>query len=80
MTFIRELGLNNSIFYGDSEVVINLNHVGSSLSSIGHLVKNTLSIIASLVGFSFSCITRRGNVVTHILFRKARHSFILLEH
>lgn len=78
VTFIRELGLNNSIFYGDSGVVINLNHVGSSLSSIGHLVKDTLSLIGSLVGFFFSYDRLQGNIVNHILFARVRYSFPLL--
>nr|XP_023909157.1 uncharacterized protein LOC112020832 [Quercus suber] len=77
--FIVELGISQSVFEGDSEVVYKALEAGDvGYSSIGQYVKDIMSIVGSLQTFSFSHIRRQGNCVTHALTRRARFSFLLL--
>jgi len=77
--FIVELGISQSVFEGDSEVVYKaLKVVDVDHSSIGQYVKDIMSIIGSLRTFSFSHIRRQGNCVAHALAKKVRFSFPLL--
>lgn len=51
--FVKEIGLQESHFEGDSELVIKeLQRDGSQYSSIGHLARDTLSHVSSLRSFS----------------------------
>ena len=75
---VQELGFENSIFKGDSEIVIKaLQNSDWLKSSIGHLIQDTLSFVNSLKSWSYSHIGRHGNVVAHTLVRRARLSFLL---
>ncbi|XP_050258923.1 uncharacterized protein LOC126703913 [Quercus robur] len=77
--FIVELGMSQSIFEGDSEIVYKaLKSVDVGHSSIGQYVKDIMSISSSLQTFSFSHTRRQGNCVAHALAKRARFSFPLL--
>ena len=67
--FTVELGFVHSMFEVDSEVIIkSLVDGNSSLASIGHLVKDVMSISGLLQTYSsFSHVRRQGNVVAHTL-------------
>lgn len=57
---VRELGFENSIFKGDSEMVIKALQNGDWLkSSISHLTQDTLSLVNSLKSWSYSRIGRQ---------------------
>ena len=57
--FIVELGMSQSVFEGDSEVVFKaLKSVDAGHPSIGQYVKDIMSISSSLRTFSFSHIRR----------------------
>ena len=47
-------------------------------SSIGQFVKDTKSIVSSLMNFSFSHTRRQGNLVAYALARRSRLSSSLL--
>ena len=54
---VQELDFKNSIFEGESEIVIKpLQNDDRLKSSIGHLVQDTLSFVNSLQSWSFSHI------------------------
>ena len=73
---VQELDFENSIFEGESEIVINpLQNDDRLKSSIGHLVQDTLSFVNSLKGWSFSHIGKQGNAVAHPLAKITRLSF-----
>ncbi|XP_030949950.1 uncharacterized protein LOC115973850 [Quercus lobata] len=77
--FIVELGMSQSIFEGDSEIVYKaLKSVDVGHSSIGQYVKDIMSISGSLRTFSFSHTRRQSNCVAHALAKRARFSFPLL--
>ena len=79
ITFCIETGFQNSIFEGDSKLVIKLlRGMGLVKSQDGHIIKDILSYANSLQSFSFSHVSRQGNVVAHALAQKARLSFPLL--
>ena len=59
MIFAKEIGLQQFHFEGDSEMVIKgLQGVGMQFSSLGHLVRDTLSHVSSLWSFSFAHVVR----------------------
>ena len=77
--FIVELGMSQSIFEGDSEIVYKtLKSVDVGHSSIGQYVKDIMSISGSFRTFSFSHTRRQSNCVAHALAKRARFSFPLL--
>ncbi|XP_050266844.1 uncharacterized protein LOC126710411 [Quercus robur] len=77
--FIVELGMSQSIFEGDSEIVYKvLKSVDVGHSSIGQYVKDIMSISGSLRTLSFSHTRRQSNCVAHALVKRARFSFPLL--
>ena len=77
--FVVELGLHQSIFEGDLELVYRaLTSDSSPRSSIDHIIKDTLSIVSSLRTYSFSHSRKQGNSVAHALARRAGSSFPLL--
>ncbi|KAK9986628.1 hypothetical protein SO802_031579 [Lithocarpus litseifolius] len=77
--FVVELGLNDSEFEGDSEVVWRaLTTADEAHSSMGEIIKDTLSIVGSLQTFSFSHTRRQGNCAAHALAKRAIISFPLL--
>ena len=47
-------------------------------SSIGHILKDTLSYVSSLQSYSFSHVGWQGNIVAHVLVQRARLSFPLV--
>ena len=66
--FTVELGFVHSVFEVDSEVIIkSLVDSNSSLTSIGHHVKDVMSISGLLQTYSFSHVRRQGNVVVDAL-------------
>ena len=74
--FTKEIGLQQSHFEGDSEMVIKgLQGVGTQFSSLGHLVRDTLSHVSSLWSFSFAHVVRQSNVVAHTLSPKSKVIF-----
>jgi len=74
--FARECGIQQSSFEGDFEFVINSLRHGELLhSSIGYLLKDTMSYVSSLQSFSFSHVGRHRNSVAHALAQRVRLSF-----
>ena len=77
--FVVELGLTVSKFEGDSEVVWRALRIEDGAhSSIGEIIKDTLSIVGSLRTCSFSHTRRQSNYATHALAKRAIVSFPLL--
>ncbi|XP_030959402.1 uncharacterized protein LOC115981406 [Quercus lobata] len=77
--FAMELGLSSSILEGDSEVVYRALQASNwRHSSIGEIVKDTVSMVGSLRTFSFSHTRRQGNNAAHALAKRAIVSFPLL--
>ena len=77
--FVVELGLHQSIFEGNSELVYRaLTFDSFPRSSIDHIIKDTLSIVSSLGPYSFSHSRKRGNCVAHALARIVGSSFPML--
>ena len=77
--FVVEVGLTASEFEGDSEVVWRaLRTADGAHSSMGEIIKDTMSILGSLRTFSFSHTRRQGNCVAHALAKRAIVSFPLL--
>ena len=77
--FARECGIQQSSFKGDSEFVINSLRHGELLhSSIGYLLKDTMSYASSLQSFSFSHVSRQGNYVAHALAKREKLSFSIV--
>lgn len=65
---VQEVGLRQSNFEGNSEVGIKVLQDGNMLfSSFGLLVRDTLSFVTPLWGFSFSHTVRQSNAVAHAL-------------
>ena len=55
--FAHEVGINQSSFEGDSEIVINSLRCGGKLSSyFGHIIIDTLSFSSLLLSCSFSIL------------------------
>ena len=77
--FVMELGISVSEFEGDFEVVWRaLRTVDGAYSSIGEIIKDTISIVGLLRTFSFSHTKQQGNCVAHVLAKRAIVSFPLL--
>ena len=77
--FVVEIGLQNSVLEGDSELVFKVLTTDSSpRSSIGHIIKDILSIASSLRTHTFSHTRRHGNSVAHTIARRVRLFFHLL--
>ena len=77
--FISEVGLDNSSLEGDFEIVINMLNKGELFnSSLGHLLKDTISLVSSLKSWSFSHTGRFGNSIANALIRGTRMSTPLL--
>ena len=73
---VQELDFENSIFEGESEIVINpLQNDDRLKSSIGNLVQDTSSFVNSLKSWSFSHIGKQGNAIAHPLAKITRLSF-----
>ena len=47
-------------------------------SSVGHILKDTLSYVSPLQSYSFSHVSWQGNIVTYVLVQRARLSFSLV--
>lgn len=77
--FILELGFNQSMFEGDSEIIIKaLACEDFSLAIVGHIIKDILSMSSLLQTKSFSYVRRQGNSVAHALTQRARFSYLVL--
>ena len=75
MIFMEELGLGRVIFEGDSENVVKALTRGClDRSSIGHIVKDCMSLMGCFQTCSFSHVRRQSNGVAHALARRARNS------
>ena len=73
--FAMELGFHRCIIEGDSKIVFKaLTRDFSDRSSFGHIVKDGESIIGSIQTCSFSHVRWQGNVVAHVLDRRAKKS------
>lgn len=78
ISFIKEVGLDNSILEGDSEIFINALKNGAMFNSAyGHLLIDTLSLLNSLKSWSLSHTLRLGNAIANALVRRAELSFPL---
>lgn len=67
------------MFEGDSEVIIKALVDGNfSLPSMGHIVKDVMSISGLLQTRSFSYVRRQGNTMANAFVQRARLSFPLL--
>ena len=76
--FSCDSGFQNSVFEGDSTLVVKLLQdrcVSHSLG--GHILKDIVSHLNSFQSCSFSHIGRKGNAVAHALAQRARFSFPL---
>ena len=77
--FTVELGIRHPIFEGDLKVVCKaLLAAGFSFLTIGHIVKDSMSIASSLQTHSFSYTKRQGNSVAYALVRRIRFFYHLL--
>ena len=77
--FVVELGLSVSEFEGDFKVVWRaLRTADGAYSSIGEVIKDTISIVGLLRTFSFSHTKQQGNCAAHVLAKRAIVSFPLL--
>ncbi|XP_050258952.1 uncharacterized protein LOC126703942 [Quercus robur] len=75
MIFMEELGLCRVIFEGDSKTVVKALTGGCpNRSSIGHIVKDCMSLMGWFQSCSFSHVRQQGNGVAHALARRARKS------
>lgn len=76
--FIVDLGFSQSIFEGDSEILVKaLNNENHSLASIGHIIKDIQSTSSFFQTHSFSHTRKQGNFLAYALARRARNSFPL---
>ena len=74
--FACECGFQQLSFEGDSKLVIKaLGHGEMQHSSVGHILKDTMSYVSSFQSYSFSHVGRQGNFVAHALAQRARLSF-----
>ena len=73
VTFAMELGLQEVIFEGDSEVVYkHLTTTSPSLASFGHITDETRSLVSQFRFASFSHVKRSGNAVADKLAKLAK--------
>ena len=76
--FVADLGFSQSIFKGDSEILVKaLDNENHSLASIGHIIKDIQFTLSFFQTHSFSQTRRQGNFVPHALVGRARNSFPL---
>ena len=74
--FACECGFQQLSFEGDYELVIKaLKHGEMQQSSVGHILKDTMSYVSSFQSYSFFHMGRQGNSVAHALAQRARLSF-----
>ena len=74
--FLQELNLHGSILEGDSESSISaIKNQLFEHPEVGHLIKDIMSLVGSFQYYSFSHTRRQGNVLAHVLARRARLSF-----
>ena len=74
--FTREVGVENCILEGDSQVVVTTLQEGKKLfSEYGHILQDTLSHLNSFKNWSLSYTPRQGNEVADALARRAKKSF-----
>lgn len=68
VTFYIETSFQNSIFEGNSELLIkSLQGKGLVNSQDGHIIQDILSYVNLLQSFSFSNVNRQENAVAHVL-------------
>ena len=77
--FVRELGLRNVVFDGDSESSIQaISNRLLSHSSCGHIIHDILLFASSFQSFSFSHVCRQSNALANVLAKRVRLSSLLL--
>ena len=75
IAFAKEIGLQEVIFEGDAEIIINsLFTDGECMAHFGHLIKDSRQLAASLRAFTFSHVKEKGNSVADKLAKLARES------
>ncbi|XP_075636759.1 uncharacterized protein LOC142608997 [Castanea sativa] len=78
VSFIKEIGLDNSVSEGDSEIIINALKNGDMFHfAYGNLLLDTLSLLNSLKSWSLSHTLRLSNAIAYALARKDNFSFPL---
>ena len=76
VSFTAESGYDQFVCKGDSESVVNsLRGSGMVNSRGGHLIKDIVSLLNSLLSISFAHVRRQGNTVVHDLAQRARQNF-----
>ena len=76
VSFTAESGYDQFVCEGDSESVVNsLRGSGVENSRGGHLIKDIVSLLNSLLSISFAHVRRQGNTVVHDLAQRARQNF-----
>lgn len=72
LEFALELGFENVVLEGDSEILMKALKQGSSnLAHYGHLIQDILFLSSHFLYFDCSFVRRLGNKVAHFLVRKA---------
>ena len=78
MLFSIETGFHNSVFEGDSTLVIKLLQDRMvSHPQGGHILKDIVSHLNSLQSLSLTHVGKQGNAVAHALTQRSRLSFPL---
>ena len=75
ISFALEIGLQEVMFEGDSDIVIirSLNSESPCMAPFGHIIEDTRSIASSLRYHSFSHVKRSGNCVVDKLAKLAKY-------
>lgn len=70
--FALELGFNNIVLEGDSEVLVKLmNSSSRSLAPFGHIINDIVFLASCFSCFSIAHVRRQCNKVAHLLSRRA---------
>ena len=75
ISFAQEIGLQEVVFEGDAEIIINsLNSDKECMASFGLLIEDSQQLVASFRAFAFSYVKRKGNGVADKLAKLVRES------
>ena len=82
ISFALEIGLQEVMFEGDSDIVIirSLNSESPCMAPFGHVIEDSRSIASSLRYHSFSHVKRSGNCVADKLAKLARYTVMALRY
>lgn len=82
ISFALEIGLQEVMFEGDSDIVIirSLNSESPCMAPFGHIIEDSRSIASSLRYHSFSHMKRSGNCVADKLAKLAKYTVMALRY